>query len=314
MSVSDMAPQLLVSIRGKAYDRVIKDEATIPDFVKYLGDNGFISANRQLVFVVHGYMGYTPWTTWLNQTRDALLKEEDSTVIVVNWINGADNVFSYPSSASNTQTIASVIGKVATAILNSDTFKGDKTALYAHCIGHSLGAHVCGQAGRDAPGVFDRATGLDPAGPSFENCTDRLHIDTDSADCVDNIHTDGVSNDLSPHFGTLQRWGHVDFYPNGGGNQPWCKQNLMPPCSHSAATVLFASTVTQDPNSPCAAEGMGRTADSLTRTATMQRMGHFSSCNKASTKVLPGPFDLTTDQTAQAAACTLKTTTSATTS
>ncbi len=35
-------------------------------------------------------------------------------------------------------------------------------------VGHSLGKHLMGQAGRKSK-VFTRITGLDPAGPSFEN-------------------------------------------------------------------------------------------------------------------------------------------------
>ena len=45
---------------------------------------------------------------------------------------------------------------------------------YTHCIGHSLGAHICGLTGKlmnedsAVPG-WDRISGMDPAGPLFFN-------------------------------------------------------------------------------------------------------------------------------------------------
>jgi hypothetical protein len=82
--------------------------------------------------------------------------------------------------------------------------------------------------------------GLDLAGPYFENTDPRVRLDPADALFVDVIHTDGANNLLlglgktSFHFninqfdrfssGTLQRMGHVDFYPNGGYDQPNCPQ------------------------------------------------------------------------------------------
>lgn len=54
-------------------------------------------------------------------------------------------------------------------------------------VGHSLGAHLMGQAGRKSK-VFTRITGLDPAGPSFENGVnkdERLQKKSDAQSIVD---------------------------------------------------------------------------------------------------------------------------------
>ena len=92
-----------------------------------------------------------------------------------------------------------------------------KPKLYTHCIGHSLGAHICGQTGKlmneqyqpRSPGYtgpemvpkWDRISGMDPAGPLFFNdlpspysglnCPSGARLNVSDADLVDVIHTDG---------------------------------------------------------------------------------------------------------------------------
>ena len=82
---------------------------------------------------------------------------------------------------------------------------------------------------KNSPTCFLLAA-LDPAGPQFtmSSCIAlasecRLH-NTD-ADLVDVIHTDATA------AGLYDRMGHVDFYPNGGANQPGCSREstVTPP-------------------------------------------------------------------------------------
>lgn len=85
-----------------------------------------------------------------------------------------------------------------------------------HLLGHSLGAHIMGYAGKQVKEItgskVQRITGMDPAGPLFEvpmqPPTKRLsHSD---ADVVEVVHTDGgLAGFVSPI-------GDIDFYPNGG--------------------------------------------------------------------------------------------------
>lgn len=92
-----------------------------------------------------------------------------------------------------------------------------------HIIGHSLGAHVGGFAGRMfnkmAGSQIGRITALDAAGPLFEGPFGRVFqgLNSQDAKVVDVIHTDaGV-------FGYSGPLGTVDYYPNGGeGPQPGC--------------------------------------------------------------------------------------------
>jgi len=265
--------------RGFFYDK------DLPSFVEELETKGYINPNRRVIFVVHGYM-WNVFTTWPEDMAESLinLKDEDNMVITIHWYFGGD--FDFPEATANTQTVSDFVSKFALAILNSKSYQGDKDKLYLHCIGHSLGAQVCGQSGRKAP-IFDRVTGLDPAGPGFEKCTDHWNVDKDSADCVDNIHTDGSKdgrswwNPLSvvvSHFGSMKEWGHYDFYPNNGTNQPGCDHLYSVWwCSHNRAIDLFMDTIPRGPD-VCPVTGCIN-PDGTPCTDLTNHMGYYSSCH-----------------------------------
>lgn len=92
-----------------------------------------------------------------------------------------------------------------------------------HVIGHSLGAHVSGYAGKHVNLLIrrkiPRITALDAAGPFFEipPIFNLEGLRNGDADVVDAIHTDGGV------FGYRTPLGTVDFFPNGGvAIQPRC--------------------------------------------------------------------------------------------
>lgn len=61
-----------------------------------------------------------------------------------------------------------------------------------HFVGHSLGAHIAGQASRYLQYVgikVRRVTGLDPAYPCFENTSAILRLCKDDAEFVDVYHS-----------------------------------------------------------------------------------------------------------------------------
>lgn len=103
-----------------------------------------------------------------------------------------------------------------------------------HLIGHSLGAHVAGFAGKEVYNAtgqkVGRITGLDPAGPLFEGIfiSRDSRLNENDAEMVDVVHTDGGV------FGYRGPLGTIDFYPNGG-------VALQPGCELSDITVIFAS-------------------------------------------------------------------------
>ncbi|XP_045532757.1 phospholipase A1-like [Pieris brassicae] len=100
-----------------------------------------------------------------------------------------------------------------------------------HLIGHSLGAHLMGYAGRwirTQGVVIPRITGLDPAKPFFEGIlATQKGLDYTCATFVDIIHTN------PGYYGTTHSVGTVDIWPNYSlfGVQPGCPLGLHPKLS-----------------------------------------------------------------------------------
>uniref|UniRef100_A0A2A4J690 Lipase domain-containing protein n=1 Tax=Heliothis virescens TaxID=7102 RepID=A0A2A4J690_HELVI len=127
------------------------------------------------------------------------------------------------------------LGKLLAALVDAGLHPSD-----IHLIGHSLGSHISGFAGKSFTDLtghrVGRITGLDPAGPCFSDVIETFRLNVRDADFVDVIHSNaGV-------FGVTEPIGHVDFYPNGGSLQPNCPPAAVS-CSHSRAWLLFAESV-----------------------------------------------------------------------
>jgi hypothetical protein len=173
-----------------------------------------IKAKTQLI--IHGFL-QNGLKQWVIDMKNSLLKIEDSNVISVDWSKG--NFFPYTQATANTR----IVGVEVAKLISSYIIKGLITADNVHIIGHSLGAHIAGYAGERISPKIGRITGLDPAGLYFENTDPTVRLDPTDAKFVDVIHSDGTTvSSLIVGYGLLQNIGHVDFYPNGGHNQPNC--------------------------------------------------------------------------------------------
>lgn len=151
--------------------------------------------------------------------------------VVIDTSDYVDTLYTW--SAFNTNDLGKALAEGLKELINYETV--DKV----HLIGHSLGAHIVGAAGRHFQTLTNlsvpRITGLDPANPCFNEGESLSGICRGDADFVDIIHSNAKV------LGKRDPLGDVDFYPNGVVSvQPGC---LNPACSHARAWELYAETV-----------------------------------------------------------------------
>ncbi|XP_077970899.1 inactive pancreatic lipase-related protein 1-like [Styela clava] len=198
---------------------------------------------RKTKFIVHGFTSQGA-ASWVLELKNAILGVDNANVIIVDWSKGADPNKIYGQAATNTRVVGAQIAHLINVI------KDNTGALASdfHVIGHSLGAHVAGYAGRE---LFNlgRITGLDPADPYFQGTPIIVRLDPTDARYVDVIHTDGDPF-LSMGWGMIDPVGHADFYPNGGVDQPGCPGNEVEDgqwwkvaCSHERAHDLLIDSI-----------------------------------------------------------------------
>jgi len=246
-----------------------------------------ITGLKKIVFIVHGFALSPDQLDEFLDMKTEILRLEDVGVIVVDWYKGAHldlsflknatlstimrdfvNLDFYHQAAANTRYIGAALALVADNLRT--LFVQQSRTPFMHCIGHSLGAHVCGFLGKALKKIsatpLDRITGLDPAGPLFlesgiisglPSYSDDSHLCAVDATLVDTIHTD------STWLGSFTKTGDLDFYVGEsktnevsaekvdkfGYDQPGVENCFME--SHHRAIDIFAATI-QD--NTCTAE------------------------------------------------------------
>ncbi|XP_016388956.1 phospholipase A1 member A-like isoform X1 [Sinocyclocheilus rhinocerous] len=200
--------------------------------------------------IVHGYRALGSKPSWVSGLAQALLREEDVNVLVVDWVYGAS--FAYNLVVENYKEVA-----VQISVLINQLTKYGSTLESFHFIGVSLGAHVSGFVGTLFEGKLGRITGLDPAGPMFKSADPFDRLDSSDALFVEAIHTD------SDYFGISIPVGHVDFFLNGGMDQAGCARSRFASifiyfpvygyviCDHMRALHVYMSAL----NSSCSLIG-----------------------------------------------------------
>ncbi|XP_059472437.1 pancreatic lipase-related protein 3-like isoform X2 [Neocloeon triangulifer] len=232
-----------------------EDDAEMIDFFNYhkLSLSNF-DPEKDTKILLHGYKGRGDGDN-AKRIRNAFFDREDVNIFSVDWSNGAKGP-NYLRAVANAELVAR---QLAHLILEMIAMGSNPKQI--HIIGFSLGAQVAGMAGAEVQKEgfkIGRITGLDPASFTFERAgldADK-RLDLTDAEFVDVIHTDG-SLIWSDGFGILAPVGHVDFYPNGGRDQPGCKdsyvgaltfqltQNMNSTnlCSHARAVDLFIESL-----------------------------------------------------------------------
>ncbi|XP_025963793.1 lipase member I isoform X2 [Dromaius novaehollandiae] len=196
----------------------------------------YLSTSKKIILVVHGFRPTGSIPVWLDDIKTLLLTAEDINLIIVDWNRGATTL-NYNTAVENTRKVAKILKNYV------DQMLADGASLdFVHVIGVSLGAHVAGFLGKKYNGKLGRITGLDPAGPLFSQEPPEGRLYHTDAQFIDVIHTDIDALGFRKPLGT------IDFYPNGGMDQPGCPKTVFSgfqyfKCDHQRSVLLFLSSL-----------------------------------------------------------------------
>lgn len=194
------------------------------------------NVSRLTTFLIHGYRPTGSPPAWMDKLIQLLLERQDMNLVVVDWNRGAANV-NYFKAKDNTVKA----GENLTALVKVMQANGVSLSSI-HIIGVSLGAHIAGFIGANFNSSIGRITALDPAGPQFTGTSPEHRLDPTDAQFVDVLHTDIDA------LGFREALGHIDFYANGGTDQPGCPPTIFSggayfKCDHQRSVFLYMESI-----------------------------------------------------------------------
>ncbi|XP_017082903.1 phospholipase A1 [Drosophila eugracilis] len=187
--------------------------------------------NHPTRFTIHGWSSSKD--EFINYgVRDAWFTHGDMNMIAVDW--GRARSVDYASSVLAVPGVGEQVADLINFMRNNHGLNLDNTMV----IGHSLGAHVSGYAGKNVKnGQVHTIIGLDPALPLFSYDSPNKRLSSTDAYYVESIQTNGGT------LGFLKPIGKGAFYPNGGKSQPGCGVDLTGSCAHSRSVIYYAEAV-----------------------------------------------------------------------
>ncbi|XP_067625497.1 phospholipase A1-like isoform X2 [Eurosta solidaginis] len=190
------------------------------------------NSNKPTVFIIHGWQSDSS-SDMMYDIRDAYLSRGNFNIFTVDW---SDKSLSY--NYASAKNAVPGVGKQVASFIDFLHKQGGASLETLHLVGHSLGAHVAGYAGKNVmTGKINQITGLDPAFPLFSYNNPSTRLNENDASYVESIHTCGGL------LGFKHPIGQSAFYPNGGKGQPGCGLDLAGTCAHSRSWMYFAEGI-----------------------------------------------------------------------
>ncbi|KAK9892112.1 hypothetical protein WA026_018315 [Henosepilachna vigintioctopunctata] len=180
-----------------------------------------------------------------NSLKPLKMQLMNTHTVLLDWDRPAYDHYIF--SAFDTESVGKYVGVLINRLVSNYGVSTENIIV----IGHSLGAHIAGFACK----TFTKITGkklpriivLDPAGPLFIFRPNSERLNKNDADVVMAVHTDAGAEGYPTVIGT------IDFFPNGGFDQPGCWKTLKAfnlktyrqplSCDHNRAWEYFVEAV-----------------------------------------------------------------------
>lgn len=231
---SEIEPHFTLHTR-KELDQPLYLDLNDPDSVQGMG----VDPHGKIFLLVHGYLesGEIPWMLDLARALLGHEPQGKAAVVLIDWGGGASPP--YVQAVANIRLVGAITAHVVHMLYEELKLPNLSKV---HIIGHSLGAHLSGYAGyhlqRDFGLKPNRITGLDPAAPLFTDTDPIVRLDPTDAHFVDIVHTD-ANPLMKGGLGINMRLGHVDFFPNGGFDNPGCNKKFQDVVKSNRKATLF---------------------------------------------------------------------------
>ncbi|KAG8181164.1 hypothetical protein JTE90_010938 [Oedothorax gibbosus] len=244
---------LILTVKYRLYTHRNEDEKFLLFNQTSLEESGFDSSLDTKI-IIHGYSSQLLNTSVFFVIKDQLLLEGNYNVIVVDWTDY--NQGQYPIVVLCSYFVGFELTNLIGFLMNNTGASAESF----HIIGHSVGAHIGGIAGKLTPNL-GRITSLDAAALLFESFPKYFKVAQGDAKLVDAIHTNGGIS-LFKGAGIKAPYGDQDFFPNGGSTQPGCEigevyldsdgtnttvvsSGTEDSCNHNRASMLFLASINE---------------------------------------------------------------------